>query len=194
MPLIVGDLTDVHVAAVVERLQTPPTLLNAAFILDHPFSVSADGIEAAGVRIEPRCGWLRRLAPEGWAESMNDPGRHGAARAAAMSALASIARDERINWLTPLDVLGGAENKPFQYRRAAAAGVPVPEWVVTTDVNRVPRCGEWVSKPLGPGYFIDESGTGWVVPTSAVDLNDRATIIRVRSSYRPESGPAPTPA
>lgn len=96
-----------------------------------------------------------------------------------MSALAAVARDPRINWLTPLDALGGAENKPVQYRAAEKAGVPVPEWIVTTDPSHVPKSGAWVSKPLGPGSFIDEDGNGWIVPTERVDLDHPETITAV---------------
>ena len=107
-------------------------------------------------------------------------GLKSAERTASVSALAAIVRSEGIEWLTQLDVFGAAENKPLQYQRAAQAGVPIPEWVVTTDANALPTEGEWVSKPLGRGSFIDDKGGGWVVPTAAVDLRKhRQELIRV---------------
>lgn len=153
--------------------------MDAATFLRSPVTISSDSVEVAGVNVAPGPGWLRRLAPAGWAEAMSAPGAEGASRAAAMSALAALARDERFSWLTPLDRLGGAENKPYQYRRAAAAGVPVPSWIVTTDPDAIPRDGNWVTKPLGPGSFIDGDGNGWIVPTTVADLSEPEIITRV---------------
>jgi hypothetical protein len=179
MPLIVGETEDVHVQAVVAALDVEPTVLNASSFLTTPVTVAADGLRVGGEPLAATRGWLRRLAPAGWTETMNGPGRVAAGHSAAMSALAAVARDPRIDWLTRLDALGGAENKPVQYRAAALAGVPVPDWVVTTDPDDVPRAGSWVSKPLGPGSFIDDDGNGWVVPTARADLRNPATITAV---------------
>ena len=180
MPLIVGDLTDPHVAAVVDELTSPATVLDAASLLHSPITLLDDQVIVGGVPLAIGTGWLRRLAPEGWAEAMSKPGVDAAARAAAMSALAAIARDERIRWLTPIEHLGAAENKPYQYRRARELGVPIPEWIVSTDPSAIPTSGQWVSKPLGPGSFIDGDGKGWIVPTAQVDVTgDRDVIARV---------------
>lgn len=179
MPLIVGNTDDLHVEAVVTALDVEPVVLDASTFLTAPVTVDAGGLRVGGQSVVAARGWLRRLAPAGWTETMNGPGRVAAGHAAAMSALASVARDPRIDWLTQLDVLGGAENKPVQYRSATLAGVPVPEWVVTTDPSDVPKSGAWVSKPLGPGSFIDDDGTGWVVPTAKADLGDTTTITAV---------------
>jgi hypothetical protein len=179
MPLIVGNAVDPHVQAVIAAMVTEPVLIDAATILDSPVTITADAVEICRRKVSPGAGWLRRLAPEGWTESINAPGVDAVSRAAAVSALAAIARDERFTWLTKLDQLGGSENKPYQYRRAAAAGVPVPEWVVTTDRDAVPSAGAWVAKALGPGSFIDDTGAGRVVPTRNVDTADRETIARV---------------
>ena len=172
VPLIVGDPADPHVRAVLARMTAPATVIDAAAILALPVSLTAEGLTVHGERITARRGWLRRLAPDGWAEHLNAPGVDAAVRASAVSTLAAIARDERTSWLTKLDNLGAAENKPFQYRRAAAGGVPVPRWIVTTSVDDVPTEGSWVSKPLGPGSFIDGDGRGRIVPTSALDVSE----------------------
>jgi hypothetical protein len=179
MPLIVGATDDVHVQAVVAALDVEPTVLDASTFLTAPVTVAADGLRVSGEPLAATRGWLRRLAPAGWTETMNGPGRFATGHSAAMSALAAVARDPRIDWLTPLDALGGTENKPVQCRAAALAGVPVPEWVVTTDPGDVPKSGSWVSKPLGPGSFIDDDGNGWVVPTARVDLGHPETITAV---------------
>ena len=149
MPLIVGNAADPHVQVVVAAMNSEPVVIDAAAILESLTTITDELLEIDGKKVEPGPGWLRRLAPEGWTESINAPGIEAVGRSAAVSALAAIARDEQFTWLTNLDVLGAAENKPYQYRRSAAAGVPVPEWIVTTDPNSVPRDGSWVAKPLG---------------------------------------------
>lgn len=179
MPLIVGNSADPHVQAVVAVMNTEPVIVDAATILDTPVTITDEGLQVCGAKVIPGGGWLRRLAPEGWIEKINGPGIEAVCRSAAVSALAAIARDERFAWLTKLDHLGGAENKPYQYRRAAAAGVPVPEWIVTTDSDAVPRDGTWVAKALGPGSFIDDTGNGRIVPTRLIDTADRDVIARV---------------
>jgi hypothetical protein len=78
--------------------------------------------------------------------------------------------------LTSVEQLGATENKPYQYRRVADAGIPVPDWLVTTDPKRSPQRGRWVSKPLGPGWFIDDHGRGWIVPTTPFDPANRAAL------------------
>lgn len=179
MALIVGSPDDPHVHAIVAALDVEPVVLDASTFLTSPVTVAADGLRVGGKPLAAAKGWLRRLAPAGWTETMNGPGRVAVGHSAAMSALAAVARDPQIDWLTPLDALGAAENKPLQYRAAALAGVPVPEWIATTDPNDVPKSGSWVSKPLGPGSFIDDDGNGWVVPTARVDLSDPGTITAV---------------
>lgn len=179
MPLIIGDADDPHVLAVTAAMDTKPAVLDAAAILDTPITVAPTGVEMGRRRLVAGPGWLRRLAPEGWIDSIGAPGVDPVCRAAAVSALAAIARDERFTWLTTLDHLGGAENKPFQYRRAAAFGVPVPDWIVTTDPRAVPRSGNWVAKALGPGSFIDDRGRGRVLPTRRLHTRKNRTIARV---------------
>lgn len=178
--LIVGAATDPHVAAVVAGMRHAPVVVDAATLRDAPITLTVDTVMVDGRRFDGGRGWIRRLAPEGWAESLTGSGLVAAERSAAVSALASIARNDQVTWLTPLDVYGAAENKPLQYRRAARVGVPVPEWVVTTDATWIPRGGQWVSKPLGRGSFIDDDGAGWVVPTTSVDVDrDREELVKV---------------
>jgi len=142
-------------------MQPTPVVFDAERVLAGQVTLTPSATRIAGEAITSSRGWLRRLAPAGWAETLEQPGVSAAERAAAVSALAAIARDDQIHWLTPIDRLGGSENKPFQYRRAARAGVPVPDWVVTTAPQDVPSAGSWVAKPLGPGAFMmstDEAG------------------------------------
>jgi glutathione synthase/RimK-type ligase-like ATP-grasp enzyme len=100
----------------------------------------------------------------------------GAERAAGLSALAALLHDERTQWLTPVNRLGRAENKPYQYRRAAARAVPVPEWLITTDSDQAPSDDGWVTKPLGPGSFMTDDGHAHVVPTSVFAPQTRLAL------------------
>lgn len=177
MPLIVGSASDPHVLAVTAQMTSAATLIDAATILDGLVTLQDHALWISGQRVEPGPAWIRRLAPEGWAEGMSRPGVPGAERSASMSTLAAIARDERFAWLSDLDCFGSAENKPLQYRRAAMAGIPVPEWIVTTDPDTVPRSGDWVTKPLGPGSFIDDKSVGWVVPTTQLDMTTPPEVV-----------------
>lgn len=177
--MIIGDAFDPHVAAVALTMRSRPIVLDAASFLAGEITITADRLRVRGETVDPSRGWLRRLTPEGWADHIRMPGVEGVSRSAAVSALAIIARDERVKWLTQLDHLGGAENKPFQYRRAAACGVPVPRWLVTTDARAVPSVGDWVVKPLGPGSFVDRQGRGRVVPTRPLGGIDAGVASKV---------------
>lgn len=179
MSLIIGDSADPHVAAVVDALQTKPLVLDAARILESPVTIDWNRLEVARTEVPATRAWLRRLAPAGWANAIEAPGADAASHSAAVSALATVIRDDRFTWLTALDQLGRSENKPVQYRRASAAGVPVPNWIVTTDPNSVPSTGSWVAKPLGPGSFIDGTGSGRIVPTTIVDITNPEVIAAV---------------
>lgn len=179
MPLIIGDPADPHVAAVADAMRSKPLVLDAASLLDASVTIGENRLEVASTEVPATQAWLRRLAPASWASEIESSGVDAASHAAAVSALAAIIRDDRFTWLTELDQLGRSENKPFQYRQACAAGVPVPKWVITTDPNSVPNTGRWVAKPLGPGSFIDGAGRGRIVPTTIVDTKNPDLIAAV---------------
>lgn len=165
MPVVIGSATDPHVAAVLERLKFPPTVLDAATLATTRFTVSNEGLQLRDEPVVGGRGWLRRLGPPEWPADMREGRLSGAVHESCLSALAILLRDERIGWLTPLDQMAAAEGKPWQYRRASAAGAPVPQWRVTTDADAV-RFGDWVAKPLGPGSYFDEHDRELVVPTA----------------------------
>lgn len=172
---MVGDLNDPHVRAVAERATVELTVLDAAGLASNPFTITTEGLNWLGQDIQPGRGWIRRLAPAGWMEHPNEGSLEGAVREAYLSALAAILRHPGMHWLTDIETLGLAENKIVQYRLAASAGCAVPPWLVTTDPMAVPRVGKWVSKPLGPGHFI-ESGCGRVVPTTSFHASQRDAV------------------
>jgi len=177
VPIIIGDCADPHVRAVADRLPSPATILDAAAMARLPFTLTETGLVVDGNAATActRRGWVRRLAPAGWTAPIRDGSLQGASQAAWLTALASIIRDDRTAWLSSIDAIAAAENKPRQYRRAAAAGVRVPEWMVTTDNDAIPRGGSWVTKPLGPGHFV-EGGEEQIVPTTLLTDGQRSAL------------------
>jgi hypothetical protein len=174
--LIVGDPGDPHVTAVLAAICADVHVIDAASFAQRSLTITSEGLEDGGQPIIAKRGWIRRLAPPSWTSSLEASTLVGAQRAAGLSALAAILHDERISWLTPVGRLGPAENKPFQYRHAQSVHVPVPEWMVTTDPRRAPEDNGWVTKPLGPGSFIDEGGTEQIVPTTPFDPATRSAL------------------
>ena len=177
MPIIIGDRADPHVRAVADRLSCPATILDAAAMARVPFTITETDFVLDGNTVAacPRRGWVRRLAPAGWTAPIRDGSLQGASQAAWLTALASIVRDDGTEWLSSIDAIAAAENKPLQYRRAAWAGVRVPEWMVTTDYAAIPRGRGWVTKPLGPGHFV-EGGEDRIVPTTLLTDGQRSAL------------------
>jgi hypothetical protein len=177
VPIVIGDHADPHVLAVAERLPLPATILDAAAMARVPFTITETGFVVDGNTAVacPRRGWVRRLAPAGWTAPIRDGSLQGASQAAWLTALASIVRDDGTEWLSSIDAIAAAENKPLQYRRAAWAGVRVPEWMVTTDHAAIPRGRGWVTKPLGPGHFV-EGGEDRMVPTTLLSDGQRSAL------------------
>jgi hypothetical protein len=174
--LIIGDATDPHVEAVVAQLPREPIIIDAATWLARPVTLRDDGVAVGGVDLKAERGWIRRLMPPTWGSSIGSDSLESVEQAAALSALAAVLHDDGIDWLTPIGALGVAENKPHQYRRASRAGVPVPQWVVTTDPAAAPAETGWVAKPLGPGAFVDPDGTMRIVPTASFDPETRPSL------------------
>jgi len=173
--LIVGDPEDPHVAAVLRALSEPAAVIDASSFASQPLTLTSTGIHVQGTSVRGR-GWIRRLAPAGWADAADSAtGVKAAERSAGLSALAAVLHDERIEWLTPIAALGVAENKPWQYRLAQGVGASVPEWVVTTDPDRAPRGEGWVIKPLGPGGFVS-GNDAFVVPTTVFSDQHRPAL------------------
>jgi hypothetical protein len=177
VPIIIGDRADPHVQAVADRLPSPATILDAAAMARVPFTLTETGFVLNGntANARPQRGWVRRLAPAGWTAPIREGSLQGASQAAWLTALASIVRDDRTAWLSSIDAIAAAENKPLQYRRAALAGVPVPEWMVTTDYAAIPTGRSWVTKPLGPGHFV-EGGEDLIVPTTLLTDDQRSAL------------------
>jgi hypothetical protein len=150
----VGDHSDPHVSAVLAATRAKAHVIDAASFGLRPITITRERLEDVRQLVTATRGCIRRLAPASWTESLDANTLTAAERAAGLSALTAVLHDERIDWLTPVQRLGAAENKPYQYRRAASVNVPVPEWIITTDPSRAPEDDGWVTKPLGPGAFM----------------------------------------
>jgi hypothetical protein len=164
--VIVGSRRDPHVGAVLEHVRGDVVVLDAETFLTRPFILTGEGLVLDGVTVRGP-GWLRRLAGPDWIEPLRGGDLDGAIRQSAVSALATFLRDDRSGWLTTLDQVAAAENKPWQYRRADQV-CPVPAWLITTQREHLSGDGTWVAKPLGPGHFFDGEAQPVIVPTQVV--------------------------
>ncbi|MEC3997050.1 hypothetical protein VSR01_27510 [Actinacidiphila sp. DG2A-62] len=184
--LLIGDSADPHIKAVVEQLPARGTVVVDASTLPqilqrlglgHSTLIDETGqpVDLAGSHPAAR-GWIRRLAPAGWDDGPR-LGSHAAARLASrMTLLAALLRDASTNWLCNVDSLFAAENKIVQYRAARAAGIRVPETLVSAGTAELTAAfGErFVVKPLGPGSFTDDQGNNRIVHTQVVTANELA--------------------
>ncbi|WP_405587942.1 RimK family alpha-L-glutamate ligase [Streptomyces sp. NBC_01190] len=184
--LIIGDSDDPHVQAVLEQLPARGTVVVDAATLPEVLQVLGLGrcllIDRAGRPVDltgasPAArGWIRRLAPAGW-DAGPRLGSHAAARLASrMTLLAALLRDASISWLCNVDSLFAAENKIVQYKAARAAGIRVPETLVSAGTAELTAAfGErFIVKPLGPGNFTDDQGNNRIVHTQVVTADDLA--------------------
>lgn len=177
--LIIGDRTDPHVEAVIKHLDTDRVVVtDAASIADTDYLLTADHLELTEHRTTFSSGgargWVRRLAPPDWGHGQRTGSRQAAAQAASISLIAGIARQHGIAWLTHVDPLLIAESKLVQIQAANAVGIRTPRTLVTgSNAHAQRHLGpNVVIKPLGPGHFTTEDGTGAVAYATLVDLQD----------------------
>ncbi|QOV33241.1 hypothetical protein IM697_23645 [Streptomyces ferrugineus] len=183
--LLIGDPTDPHMAAVLDRLPRHGTVTVDAASLpntlrdlnpQHSTLLDRTGEPVHMSAQHPARGWIRRLAPAGW-DTGAVLGGHAAARLAARTALlAALLRDDRLTWLCPVDALFAAENKIVQYRAARTTGLRTPKTAISASpAVLADALGEpFVVKPLGPGNFTGDDGHERVVPAQAVTAADLA--------------------
>lgn len=180
-PVIIGSTTDLHVAAVMAKLDRRPLVVDAETIAANRFTLFEDVLwldgrqaVAPGVR-----GWIRRLSPEGWETGVTLGSHDAALKTAWLALIASVARIGQVQWLTPPAVLPAAEDKMLQYSVARRIGVPTPEAMVTSEVDRaVSAFGQrFIVKPLGPGHFF-EDGEPRVVFAAVVEASTVERLLR----------------
>ncbi|WP_326806064.1 hypothetical protein OIE49_36655 [Streptomyces sp. NBC_01788] len=172
--VVIGDLDDPHVEAVLQRLPRQATaVLDAATLpaaLSRLSPLDSVVFDRSGqpVRLSrhvPARGWIRRLAPAGWDAGVELGGQAAARMAARMTTLAAVLRDAGLTWLCTVDALFTAENKIVQYRTAAALGVAAPATLVCGDpAVLAAELGEpFIIKPLGPGNFAGRDRSQHIV-------------------------------
>lgn len=177
--LIIGDRTDPHVEDVVRHLDPDRVAVtDAASLGDASYVLTADHLELTDHQITfssgAARGWVRRLAPPDWGHEHRTGSRQAAAQAATISLIAGITRLRGIAWLTHIDPLLIAESKLVQIQLASTLGIRTPRTLVTgSNADAQRHLGpQVVIKPLGPGHFTAEDGTGAVAYATAVDLRD----------------------
>jgi len=157
--IIVGEARDLHVQAVIAAARSQPRLVDAERLSNDPFALTSKGLSFDGERVySDGRGWLRRIAPPCWLESASGLSIDAATATSFLSVLGAVLRAPGIRWLSAIEAVGASENKAVQYRLVEGAGCPVPDWLITTDAAVVPASGDWVAKPLGPGYFTGDRG------------------------------------
>lgn len=172
--VIVGDLADPHVAAVVGAAQSRGSrtaVFDAASLASQPWDWKNGQFRLAGAALSGR-GWIRRLHPADWQTGTRLGSLEAAEATAWLQMLAGVVRSAEVVWLTPLDPAVAAENKLVQDVVARRVGVAVPG---TTIATRAPTT-DCVVKPLGPGHFVDATGAPWAVPALRVTPEMRTAL------------------
>ena len=175
--IIVGEVGDPHVEAVVSSLKRSAVILDAASLSSTEYELR-DGVLHVGSNatsaIDPKHlarGWIRRLAPVTWMVDVGVESREAASRAAWLTLLSAILRSDSVDWLSRVDSIARAENKLVVDDAARACAVPMPRTVVTNSAARLAalEVDSVVVKPLGPGHYI-EGGIAYNVFAKSVSL------------------------
>jgi hypothetical protein len=170
-PLIIGDIADEHVEAVVRQVRrrgTSATIVDTATLEVGEYRVVDSWAEVAGDVIDfrqPRRGWIRRLAPPHWRRRTRGASHEAAVRSAWSSLLVGFAGDAGVHWLTTIERLFFMENKLLQSRIAERLGILVPRTAVVPHRGLIPEeiGEEVVVKPLGVGHFTGDDDVERVV-------------------------------
>jgi glutathione synthase/RimK-type ligase-like ATP-grasp enzyme len=179
--LIVGEVADEHVAAVVDalnRLDVSTLVFDAAQLERCDHRLDEDGIEldaeAGWIRFEVGRGWIRRYAPPAWREDDAPRTHAGVVRAAWYALLTGAITSLNAEWLTELQHLSFAEQKLYQARAVRTLGYATPRTVVTSRPDLIPPefGDELVVKPIGPGSYVDEVGQTRVVFANSMRRED----------------------
>lgn len=171
--IVVGDATDLHVAAVVKASDPEQVLIvDAQTWFERDFEISESSWSRSGIASEQVTrGWIRRIVPPDW-QTESTIGSHDSAVAAAqLAAFAHVIRACDARWVTNVDDSVIGESKLQQARVARSLNVPYPKTVVTNSrADAVALLGNHaVIKPLGPGHYT-EAGVFHAVYATGVDL------------------------
>lgn len=186
--VIVGDPTDPHVQAVLDRAPRRTGLVvldgdTVSHVVDRVGlgpSVLRD-VDGHLVQLSsdvPARGWIRRLAPAGWDAEVVLGSHRGAVLSARLTLLGALLRDEAITWLSPIDRLIAAENKLVQYRKALYIGIRVPATVVAMHPRELAAAvgDPLLLKPLGVGNYAGDDGGQHIVHAQRVTVDELAGV------------------
>jgi hypothetical protein len=193
-PLIIGDVADEHVDAVVKQLDArdaSATIVDTARLETGSYCVVDSWAEVDGDVIDfrqPRKGWIRRLAPPHWRRRTQGASEEAAVRSAWSSLLVGFAGEASVQWLTSIERLFFVENKLLQVRIAERLGIRTPRSVVVPDKKLIPENlgDELVVKPLGVGHFTGDDDVEWVVYAKPVQRG-APELDHLRSSLSPNA-------
>lgn len=173
--LVIGDVRDVHLAAVVGSLRElggpEPVVVDAPLLTTESYTVIGGeritiGDRTLDLNREAR-GWLRRSSPTMWAAGMVAGSLEWLERRAFLTLVASISRLGGIDWLTSVDAMLRAEDRLLQLETAQELGYRTPRTVVTGSAGTAKEFlgDQFVVKPLSMGYFHTPQGPRAVYST-----------------------------
>ena len=182
--LVVGTLTDGHVADVLRLLEqrgaSAPVVLDAPRLMREPYMLSGTLLQIGDATVElgDGPGWLRRYAPSGWGAGSPAGGLEAVSRRAFLSLVGAISRIGGRRWLTPLDALLASEDKLVQLEAAAAVGLSTPTTVVSNQLTAIrDHLGDcFLVKPLAGGYYLDENSEGRAVFASVLTTSEASEL------------------
>jgi hypothetical protein len=175
-PLIIGDIADEHVAAVVEQLDkrdASAAIVDTAKLEAGAYRVVDSWAEVDGDLVDfrqSRKGWIRRLAPPHWRRRTQGGSEEAAVRSAWSSLLVGFAGEANVQWLSTIERLFFIENKLLQLRIAERLGIRTPRSAVVPDKVLIPEDfgEELIVKPLGVGHFTGDDDVEQVVYAKAL--------------------------
>lgn len=181
LPVIIGSVDDPHVNAVCSALKFARTSARVINVVDGQLH---QGWRPGSPDLPGARGWIRRLAPPDWGNGAQPESRASAVASAKLAQLSSILYSSEVHWLTGFAELLRAENKMIQLESARQAGAPIPDTLVTSDLEdlRCWRGGELVAKPLAIASFVGDDGIRKHVPASVIVVED---LIRAEVAEAP---------
>ncbi|HEY3546150.1 MAG TPA: hypothetical protein VGK17_08670 [Propionicimonas sp.] len=168
--LIVGDIGDPHVLAVLQHLRGPGIVVVDADSIRRTLDWwDADGwvlrdTTGSPSRISEHSttrGWIRRYGPPDWDHGVRIGSHAAAVLAARLTLLGALMRDSRVDWLTTSEHLAAAENKIVQQDAAHSLGIRTPATVIGASLSRVASTvgDPFVAKPLAVASFETDGQT-----------------------------------
>ena len=178
--LIVGDVTDSHVQAVLAEIARTgggvPLLLDAPSLTKLPYAVHDGALTLGDMTVrtdEAGRGWLRRYAPTMWGAGAIAGSLESVRKRAFLTLVGSISRVGNRQWLTTLNSMLAAEDRLYQLDVINRLGYRTPHTVVTSCGGNARSVlgNEFVVKPLANGYYNSADGPQAVFTTALTETD-----------------------